>query len=255
MPFVTVTHEDHVGVLSLGRAKANALNGAFVAELAGAVEQLAGDAGTRALVLTSGLPRVFCAGFDVAEVFGYERAPMLGFFTRFVALFERLRTLPKPVVCALTGHAFAGGAILALAADFRVMADGASFSVNEVDLGVMLPPRMIRAMGASASPELARSMLLGAEVVSPVRALAGGLVSEVLPTAEVTRAAVQRARKLGEKPADAFAAHKRALDPVEPGSISAAEIAQTIDAWFSPESSARRRALIDKLAQKNAASS
>ncbi len=253
MPFVDVRHEDAVGVLSLARPKANALNSALVDELAAAVEALAARPGTRALVLTSALPRVFCAGFDVAEVFRYQRQPMLEFFGRFVALFERLRTLPKPVVCALGGHAFAGGAILALAADFRVMAESASLSVNEVDLGVMLPARMSRAMGASAGPELARSMLLGAEVVSPSRALAGGLVSEVLPAAEVTRAAVQRAHALGAKPADAFAAHKRALDPVEPGPIPAHELALTIDAWFSAESSALRQALIDKLQQKSAA--
>jgi enoyl-CoA hydratase/carnithine racemase len=253
MPFVDVSHEDHVGVLSLGRAKANALNAALVDELAAAVDELATAPGTRALVLASALPRVFCAGFDVAEVFRYEREPMLAFFTRFVALFERLRVLPKPVVCALGGHAFAGGAILALAADFRVMAESASFSVNEVDLGVMLPARMIRALGASAGPELARSMLLGAEVLSASRALAGGLVSEVLPAADVTQAAIRRARLLGEKPAAAFAAHKRALDPVEPGPIAAAEVALTIDAWFGAESSARRQALIDKLQQKSAA--
>jgi hypothetical protein len=58
---------------------------------------------------------------------------------------------------------------------------------------------------------------------------------------------------LGNKPAAAFAAHKRALDPVEPGPIAAAEVSLTIDAWFSAESSARRQALIDKLQQKSAA--
>jgi Delta3-Delta2-enoyl-CoA isomerase len=252
MSLIKVAHEGHVGVLALARGKANALNAELLDELGAALERLADDPGCRALVLASDVPGMFCAGFDVSEVFRYEREPMLRFFGRFVALFERIRTLPKPVVCALSGHAFAGGAILALAADFRVMAENAKLSVNEVDLGVMLPARMIRAMAASAGPELARSMLLGAEVIAAPRALAGGLVSEVLPMADVASAAVQRARLLGDKPAAAFAAHKRALDPVEPGPLSAAEIAETIGAWFGAEASARRQALIDKLAKKNA---
>jgi enoyl-CoA hydratase/carnithine racemase len=247
MSFVKLTREQQVGILSLARGKANALNAELVEELFARVEELAGDAETRALVITSDVPRMFSGGFDVREVFRYPREPMGRFFTRFVGLFERIRTLPKPVVCALTGHAFAGGAILALAADFRVMADGANLSVNEVDLAVMLPASMIRALARPAHPELARSMLLGAEVISAQRALAGGLVSEVLPVNEVLTAAVRRARQLGDKPSAAFVAHKRALDAGDFGPPSEAELATTIDAWFEAESSARRQVLLDKL--------
>jgi enoyl-CoA hydratase len=251
MSFIQLTRTDHVGVLALARGKANALNAALVDELAARVDELAADAATSAVVLASAVPRVFCGGFDVSEVFQYPREPMLAFFGRFAALFERIRTLPKPVVCALGGHAFAGGAILALSADFRVMSDSANISVNEVDLGVSLPARMIRALAACAGPELARSMLLGAEVVGAPRALAGGLVSEVVPAGEVLAAAVQRARWLGEKPPQAFAAHKRALDLVDAAHPSAQEIAATIDVWFGAEASARRQALIDRLAKKS----
>jgi enoyl-CoA hydratase/carnithine racemase len=250
MAHVRLVREDRVAVLYLGRGKANALNAELVDELLASVEQVASDPDLRALVVASDLPRMFCAGFDVSEVFAYDRARMSVFFAGFVRLFERLRSLPKPVVCALSGHAFAGGAILALAVDFRVMAEAATLSVNEVDLGVMLPPRMIRAMAANAGAELMRSMLLGAEVVAAPRALGAGLVSEVLPAAEVVAAAVRRAGALGAKPAAAFAAHKRALVSIEPGEPLEAEIESTIDAWFSPEASARRRALVDKLAKK-----
>src|SRR5262245_64620694 len=110
-----------VAVLCLSRGRANALNAELVDELGKAIEQVAADASARALVLASAAPTLFCAGFDVSEVFAYDRARMLTFFGAFVSVFERLRTLPKPVVCALAGHAFAGGAILALAADVRVM--------------------------------------------------------------------------------------------------------------------------------------
>jgi enoyl-CoA hydratase/carnithine racemase len=240
-------------VLHLARGRANALNPELVDELRAAVEQAASDAGVRALVLASDVPRLFCPGFDVSEVFAYDRPRMQAFFSSFVQGFELLRTLPKPVLCALAGHAFAGGAILALAADFRVMADEAMLSVNEVDLAVSLPAPMIRALGACAGPGLARSMLLGGEEISAARALSAGLVSEVLPAAEVLAATLRRARRLATKPAAAFAVHKCALDPIAGALVSEAEIELTMAAWFSEEAQVRRRALQQRMAERVAA--
>jgi enoyl-CoA hydratase/carnithine racemase len=250
MALIRSERSGEVEVLFLARGKANALNAELVDELAAAVERVATDATVRALVLGSDAPGLFCAGFDVREVFAYDRAQMIAFFGSFVRCFERLRTLPKPVVGSLSGHAFAGGAILALAADFRVLAQQAVISVNEVDLAVSLPAPMIRALAATTGPELARSMLLGAEEIGAPRALAAGLVSEVLPAADVLIAAVRRARVLGSKPPTAFAVHKQALDSVGSSWLNDAALQQTIDAWFAPEASARRRALQQKLDEK-----
>ncbi|MEO8177830.1 MAG: enoyl-CoA hydratase/isomerase family protein [Deltaproteobacteria bacterium] len=225
MSLIRSERQADVLVLHLARGRANALNAELLGQLHGAVELAATDAGVRALVLASDAPNLFCAGFDVSEVFAYDRVRMLEFFSRFVRTFERLRTLPKPLLCALAGHAFAGGAILALAADFRVMAERALIAVNEVDLAVSLPVTMIRA-------------------------LAGGLVSEVLPAADVLAATVRRAQRLATKPAQAFLVHKRALDPIAGGVVSEAEIEHTVEAWFSEEASARRRALTQRMAEK-----
>lgn len=239
-------------MLYLARNRANALNEGLLAALSDAIDGGASDPRVRALVLASDSPPVFCAGFDVQEVFAYDRPRMLAFFTRFVRTFEQLRSLPKPVLCALTGHAYAGGAILALGADLRVMAEQALLAVNEVDLAVSLPSPMIAALGACATPELARSMLLGAEEVTASRARAGGLVSEVLPASQVLARAVERAGGLGRKPAEAFRVHKLALDPLQGRASSAAEIEHTIEAWFGAEATARRELLTQRLAQKQA---
>lgn len=254
MTLIRSDRQADVLVLSLSRGRANALNAELVAQLESALELAAADASVRALVLASD-SSLFCPGFDVTEVFAYDRARMLQFFAAFVRSFERLRTLPKPVLCALAGHAFAGGAILALAADFRVMAERALLAVNEVDLAVSLPSTMIRALGACAGPELRRSMLLGGEEVTAARALQGGLVSEVLPAADVLAATVRRAQRLAAKPAQAFLVHKRALDPIAGAVVSDAEIEQTIAAWFGEEASARRRLLTQRMAERLSARS
>jgi enoyl-CoA hydratase/carnithine racemase len=253
MAFLRSERVAEIAVLYLSRGRANALNAELLGELAAAVELAAADPAVRALVLASDAKTLFCAGFDVTEVFAYDRSRMLAFFGSFVRAFDRLRTLPKPVVCALAGHAFAGGAILALAADFRVMAEQALLSVNEVDLGVCLPAPMIRALAATTGPELARSMLLGAEEISALRAQSTGLVSEVLPAAAVLPAALRRARALGAKPAAAFAVHKRALDPVASGWVCDEELQPTIDAWFAKEATERRCLLQERMAARAAA--
>jgi enoyl-CoA hydratase/carnithine racemase len=134
------------------------------------------------------------------------------------------------------------------------MADSALLSVNEVDLGVSLPPSMIRALGAHATPELARSMLLGAEEITAARAHAGGVISEAAAPGEVLAAALRRARKLATKPSEAFAVHKRALDPLGGVATSEAEIVQTIDAWFSAQGVERRQRLLQRMAERLAAS-
>ncbi len=250
MPFLRIVHDGHVCVIHMARGKANALTADMVSELAEAVEAAAVDGRVRAVVLASDAPRLFCGGFDVSEVFAYERDRMRTFFAQFAGLFERLRTLPKPVVGALSGHAYAGGAILALACDIRVMADTASLAVNEVDLGVVLPTRMMRAMAANAGTEIMRALMMGGEAVSAGRALAAGLVSEVAPAIDVLPVSITRARLLGDKPARAFAAHKRALDTVGPAMPDEAELDEMMDVWFGEEATARRQALIEKLARK-----
>jgi 3,2-trans-enoyl-CoA isomerase len=97
------------------------------------------------LVLASDRPNFFSAGFDVKEVFQYDREAMTSFFGAFMDLHETMFRLPKPVVAALSGHTVAGGAVLALACDIRVMAQGPfRFALNEVNLGIILPPGIVR---------------------------------------------------------------------------------------------------------------
>jgi enoyl-CoA hydratase/carnithine racemase len=253
MESIRCDREGSVLIVHMSRGRANALTAAMVEDLHRAVDEAEWQAAVRAVVLASDSPRIFCGGFDVSEVFSYDRPTMAEFFKRFGDLFERLRTLPKPVVGALSGHAYAGGAILALACDVRIMGEGASLALNEVDLGVVLPTHMVRAMAANASTEVMRSLLLSGEAIAATRALAAGLVSEVAPAVDVLPVALTRARLLGEKPAHAFAEHKRVLDAVGPrpaGDEYEREIAHVVDVWFGEEATARRQALIEKLAKK-----
>ena len=249
MPSIRTENVDGLLIVTLARGKANALNAAMLEELHGAMVQ-AHSPDVRGLVLASGCPKFFSGGFDVKEVFQYDRETMTSYFGSFMDLYEDLFRLPKPVVAAMSGHAVAGGAVLALACDVRVMAEGPfRFALNEVNLGVVLPAGIIRMAVDAIGARHARELFLAGEPLSPTRALEIGLVSELAPPEQVLERAVALARRLAEKPAGAFAGIKRTLIEVSGHAAAGADrrhLTRFIDQWFSPESAQRRNALLEK---------
>lgn len=251
MQFVQASDDAEVRILKLSRGKANAINLQMVEELIEAVQQSGSDKSVRALVFGSAQPRFFSAGFDVGEAFAYDAPAMRQFFGRFIDLYESVLRLPKPVIGALSGHTFAGGAFLALTFDARVMAEGEyGFAVNEINLGVILPPCIRRMLINAVGPREATRMILTGDSVKPRRALEIGLVDEVVPEEDVLPTAIRFAHKLAEKPADAYCFSKRSLHrdlghPENPGDRESLD--EFLKQWFSAECIERRQALTASL--------
>lgn len=243
--------DDNLLILSLARGKANALNYGLVEELYSAVAAAASDESVRGLVLASARPRFFCSGFDIREVFAYDHQGMTSFFGRFIDLYESLYRFPKPVVAALTGHTFAGGAILAIACDFRIMAEGDfGFALNEINLGLALSPGIRRMLVDAVGVARAREVLFFGEPLSPARALETGLVRELAPPEQVRERAIACARLLAGKPPTAYREIKRSLREFSgaddaPGDRST--LGQFVDMWFSAEAQECRRAVASRV--------
>src|SRR5690606_5372216 len=133
-----VDHGGGVRELRLARPPVNALDPVLVADLRAAVER-AESAGVRALVLSGG-PRVFSGGLDVPALLALDRPAMEAFLADLLELLRALATSPVPVIAAVTGHSPAGGAVLAIQCDYRVMAEGDfRIGLNEVAVGLPLP--------------------------------------------------------------------------------------------------------------------
>lgn len=253
MQHLRLEREDDILVITLARGKANALTASLVDELQQALDHALTDTQTRGVVLTSAQPRMFSAGFDVLEVFTYETGPMRTFTRSFFRMFDTLRCLPKPVVAALTGHTYAAGAILALVCDVRVMSEGDyGFALNEVNLGVVLPGRMIRALASEIPLQTSHALFLEGHVFKASEALHAGLVDELVPAGNVAFRAATRARELAHKPPRAFAGHKRALVEVAGGAPYSdadldAMVDEFMDVWEGDECRAQRSALVHKL--------
>ncbi len=250
MEFVKQRNEDGVAVVSMARGKANPLNDVMVGELLGALDETRADATACALVLASDSSGFFSAGLDLTEVFAYDRDEMGSFFGRFMDLYQGIACFPKPVVGAINGHAYAGGAVLALACDFRILAEGTyGFALNEVRLGVVLPPGVKRLALAAVGVHRGREMALTGRPYSPEEALDIGLADDVVLPDALMPAAIARARELGQLPAGAFAATKQmiAKETLFPEGSDRALLEPFLDYWFSEEAAQHKQALIESL--------
>lgn len=251
MEHIRSEFDDGLLIVTMAREKANALNSAMVDELKLAVEEAARNESVRALVLASAFAKVFSGGFDIKEVFEYDRETMTEFFGRFIDLYEGMMLLPKPVIAAVNGHAFAGGAVLALAADKRVMSEGEfGFALNEINIGLALPPGMARMAINAVGAQYARELALEGRTFTPAKALESGLACELAGPGQTLERAIKQARELADKPPLTFAAIKKTFIEVTglvpPGGDRKA-LGQFIDHWFSPESREHRQKLIESL--------
>lgn len=251
MEHIKTENREGLLIVSMARGKANPINDGMVEELNAVIGDAAKNESVRGVILASDRPKFFSGGFDVSEVFNYDRDKMSAFFGRFIDLYEGLIKLPKPVIAAVSGHAFAGGAVLALACDARVMAEGNSgFALNEVNIGLVLPPGMIRMAVGAVGAAKARELVLEGRALTPAEAFEAGLARELAPAESVLDRAIARARELSEKPPLTYARAKRNFVEVA-GLLSPGGDRQFLDRfiehWFSPESVQHKQALIASL--------
>jgi len=204
----TLQRDGDVYMLDLGEGE-NRLNGDSVASLEECLEEV--EAGAPCALVTHASGKVWSNGLDLEWIAAQgEEAPL--FLARVHELLARLLELGVPTVAALQGHVFAGGAMLALAHDERVMrADRGWFCLPEVDLGIPFTPGMSALIAARLGPQLAhRTMVLG-ERFGGTEAQAAGIVRRAVAEQEVLPAARARAQELAGKDAGALRAIKRTL--------------------------------------------
>jgi enoyl-CoA hydratase/carnithine racemase len=236
--------------LKLARAPVNALDPVLCDDLHTAIEAAIAD-GARGLVLSGG-PKVFSAGLDVPYLvsLGADRVALSAAWERFFACARALAQSPVPVVAAIGGHAPAGGCVLALCCDYRVMASGPfRIGLNETRVGLAAPEGIQHLLRRVVGIHRAERLLLTGELVDAEQALAIGLVDELT---EVDAVAVRARAWLDELLALPSApvlktraiARQDLVDAVQPARI---QLEPFIDAWYSADTQAGLRALMASL--------
>ena len=192
MSLVETLVHGHVVELRLARAPVNALNPQLCNDLANALAgALANGAGG---IVLSGGPKVFSAGLDVPFLLslGDDQAALLQAWTAFFDAARALLESPVPVVAALAGHSPAGGCVLALCCDYRIMAEGPyRIGLNEAQVGLVAPEGIQALMARVVGPHRAERLLVAGAMPDAAEALRIGLVDELTGIDDVaTRARV-----------------------------------------------------------------
>ena len=196
MSYQTIIAETkgRVGVVTLNRPQAlNALNSELIAELNTVLDQWEADASIGCIVLT-GSEKAFAAGADIKEM--QAKSYMDAYMGDFIGSWERISRCRKPVIAAVAGFALGGGCELAMMCDFILAADTAKFGQPEIKLGVMPgaggTQRLTRFVGKSKSME----MCLTGRMMDAAEAERSGLVSRVVPAADLMAEAMKAAETI-----------------------------------------------------------
>ena len=193
------------------RSGENRFNPGFIAELTRALDDLERSDEPTAMVLT-GDGKFFSNGLDLAWMSGEGRERAGEVVTGMLQIFARLLASPIPSVAALNGHAFAGGAMLALACDFRVMrTDRGFFCIPEIDLGLPLHPGMASLIQARLPKLTAHEAIVTGRRYGGAEALARGIVDHAIAAVDLLPKAMSIAAPLAGKNRSVMQTHKRLL--------------------------------------------
>mgnify|MGYP001824243406 FL=1 len=241
---------DHGAIreIRLARPPANALNPELTAALGVALEEAGGAA--RAVVVT-GRPGMFSAGLDVPELIELNRDQMQRFWQNFIDMLRQIAMMPVPTVFALTGHAPAGGIVMALFGDYRIMPKG-SFKTgfNEVQVGLVVPPQVHAALVRLIGAHSAERITVAGEMMDAQKALNIGLVDELVdePEETVSRAIEWCEALLGlPQPAMSLSREMARTDLHRIFQQRTHGVEKFIDIWFHESSQRTLRSLVERL--------
>ena len=195
--------------VTLDRPPVNALDLELTQQLAELPGQLASARG----VVLAGRPGHFSAGLDLKQLKTYTKTQRDRLFAVIDYLAEVWYQWERPVVTAVTGHAMAGGLLLALCGDLRVCTNdpAAQFGLPAVRVGVTYPPGPWRVLVSELGPAARRQLLLAGHTIDPASAYHLGIFDELAPPESVVDRAVALAESLADLPADGYRNVKRRL--------------------------------------------
>lgn len=247
---ITVDYRDNVAVVRLSRGVTNALNLELVNQLADALERIEHDPNVCGLVLGTSSDKFFSIGFDIPQLFDLTRKEFELFYRAINRTCLALYTMPKPTVAALTGHAIAGGCILALCCDDRYIAEGRTLmGLNEIKLGVPVPYVADCVLRDLVGIPNAREIVDGGEFYATEASLRMGIVDQVLPLEQVVPRSIEKVKSVGASDQEAFAQTKHVRVAAIEAQVLARQEEETqlfMERWYSDEARERLREAMEK---------
>ena len=250
MQLVRTRHKDKIAILKLSKGVINALDLEFLDELGDSVCRARDDSDVCGVVLTGSNDKFFSMGFDIPHLLELDRKDVEVFYRTFNRVCMDLYTLPKPTVAGITGHAVAGGCILALCCDYRFIAEGRKLmGLNEIRLGLPVPYPGECILRQVVGERYAREIMYTGEFYRSEKSFRLGMVDRVLPVEKVLSMSINKAKSIGVLSSKAFGMikHNR-VEAVEAQIRKHLDKKQKfyLDCWFSE----RAHELLTEMAKK-----
>jgi enoyl-CoA hydratase/carnithine racemase len=246
-----IRHGD-VAEIRLARPPVNALDLDLLRALRGCLDEVIRD-GARGIVL-SGAPGMFSAGVDVPALLKLDRDGVHAFWREFFGMGSALARAPVPMVAAITGHSPAGGAVLSLFCDYRVMAEGPyKIGLNEVQVGLTVPDCIQFALRRVVGAYRAERLLVAGAMINASEALACGFVDETTAIDQVVTRARVWLDELLTRPSLSMLATRRIAraDLVDVwADVDALPLDEFLEGFFHPQTQATLQALVARLKAK-----
>jgi len=201
-----------VGTIRLDRPPMNAINGDLLRDLRDVASDAVGNEDIRALVLYGG-EKVFAAGADIKMMAGLAPTQIKPVITAMQEVFSAVEEIPRVVIAAINGYCLGGGLELAMCADLRFAAAGATLGQPEIKLGIIPGAGGTQRLPRLVAPSRAKHIIYSGRVVKAGEAERIGLVDRMVPEGEdVYQAALEAARQYAEGPTVALRAAKVSID-------------------------------------------
>ncbi len=247
---IRIEYHDKVAIVKLDRNVTNALNLEFVNELTETIQKVKRDSDIYSLVLSSSNEKFFSIGFDIPQLFELSRNDFRVFYQAFNRVCMELYTLPKLTIAAITGHAVAGGCILALCCDYRFISEGRKkMGLNEIKLGVPVPYLVDCVLRQIVGFRNAREIMDTGEFYEPEKLFQMGMVDQILSLDQLLVKSIEKAQSLGALSQDAFAMIKRnRVEMLEAQVLTKLEEKEKffLKCWYSDETRKRLKEAIAK---------
>lgn len=215
--FIKVDREGKVGVIELNRPQSlNALNRKMIAEIVAQLERFDGDTEIRVIML-KGTERAFAAGADIEEMM--EESPLSFELADPFAVWERMMTVRKPVIAAVSGYTLGGGFELALHCDLIVAAENAQFGFPEVNLGVMPGAGGTQLLTKLIGKRKALEWIWLGEYMNAQKAFELGIINRIVALELLEEETMRLASQLAEQAPIALRLIKEAIEKAEDSSL------------------------------------
>jgi 3,2-trans-enoyl-CoA isomerase len=255
MNTIKVNIKDRIAVLSLDRGRSNAINSEMISELHQMIKNIENDDNIAGLIIT-GKEGFFSAGLDLIELYDYDEQKIRQFWIDFLSMVTAMVSFRKPMVAAISGHSPAGGCVLALCCDYRVMAEGKYIiGLNEVPVGIIVPESIFHLYAFWIGNAPAYRNMLEGKLMSTEEALSSRLVDELVKPESILYAAERRIQKYIQLDARTWQQSKLNLrsELIKKVSTDQTEMLDImLKQWWSPGTRSILKTIIQNLQQKSA---